>query len=82
MPGGPSNFEYLRRNTMNNKPPGYRRTEDMTDAEYIRTAVSELNESIAYLSKMVLQLQRSINSNNRSGEENSKSSEESPKTLH
>ena len=34
---------------------------EQTEAEYLISAVSELNQSIAYLSKMVLQLQRSIN---------------------
>ncbi len=33
----------------------------LKDAETMRIAVSELNQSIEYLSKMVLQLQRSIN---------------------
>lgn len=35
--------------------------DDLNEEEFIRTAVSELNESIAYLSQMVLHLQRSIN---------------------
>lgn len=60
-------------------------SEPMTEAEYLRSAVTELNQSIAYLSKMVLQLQRSINTNKaqpRAQQANQSSKKEPPVTIH
>lgn len=51
---------------------------DHNEADELRVAVRELNQSIAYLSKMVLQLQRSMN--NRDGGDASR--QEKPETLH
>jgi hypothetical protein len=51
---------------------------DHNEADELRVAVRELNQSIAYLSKMVLQLQRSMT--NRDGGDTSR--QEKPDTLH
>lgn len=51
---------------------------DHNEADELRVAVRELNQSIAYLSKMVLQLQRSMN--NRDGADTAR--QEKPETLH
>lgn len=51
---------------------------DHNEADELRVAVRELNQSIAYLSKMVLQLQRSMN--NRDGGDTTR--QEKPETLH
>jgi hypothetical protein len=51
---------------------------DHNEADELRVAVRELNQSIAYLSKMVLQLQRSMTS--RDGGEPPR--QEKPETLH
>ncbi len=57
-------------------------SEPLTDAEYLRTAVSELNESIAYLSQMVLQLQRSINEQKKVNKKPAPTKKEPPATIH
>lgn len=46
------------------------------EADELRVAVKELNQSIAYLSKMVLQLQRSM------GKLDAPSQQEKPDTIH
>lgn|GEM_PF-2299253 len=51
---------------------------DHKEADELRVAVQELNQSIAYLSKMVLQLQRSMT--NRDGGDTSR--RDKPETLH
>jgi hypothetical protein len=51
---------------------------DLNDADELRVAVKQLNESVAYLSKMVLQLQRSVGSKS----ELSSPSREKPDTIH
>jgi hypothetical protein len=51
---------------------------DRKEADELRVAVQELNQSIAYLSKMVLQLQRSMT--NRDGSNTTRV--EKPETLH
>lgn len=51
---------------------------DHNEADELRVAVRELNQSIAYLSKMVLQLQRSMN-NKHVGET---TQTDKPETLH
>ena len=51
---------------------------DHNEADELRVAVRELNQSIAYLSKMVLQLQRSM-TNRHTGEV---PRQEKPETLH
>jgi hypothetical protein len=51
---------------------------DHNEADELRVAVRELNQSIAYLSKMVLQLQRSMT--NRDTSEVPRL--EKPETLH
>lgn len=59
---------------------------DLSETEYLRLAVDELNQSIAYLSKMVLQLQRSVNAQ-KPGQQKTQSSEkpqpkDPPVTVH
>lgn len=51
---------------------------DHNEADELRVAVRELNQSIAYLSKMVLQLQRSMT--NRDSSDLPR--QEKPETLH
>ncbi len=51
---------------------------DRDEADELRVAVRELNQSIAYLSKMVVQLQRSMN-HKQVGED---ALTEKPETLH
>lgn len=51
---------------------------DHNEADELRVAVRELNQSIAYLSKMVLQLQRSM-TNRDTGDA---PRQEKPETLH
>lgn len=53
-------------------------TPAVQDADDLRLAVKELNQSIAYLSKMILQLQRSMN--DKPGKP--KSPQEKPGTIH
>lgn len=51
---------------------------DRSEADELRVAVRELNQSIAYLSRMVLQLQRSMGNKT----ENTLSLQEKPETIH
>lgn len=51
---------------------------DLSDADDLRLAVRELNQSIAYLSKMILQLQRSMNEK----PQKPAVTEEKPGTIH
>lgn len=53
-------------------------TPAVQDADDLRLAVRELNQSIAYLSKMILQLQRSMN--DKPGKPTSP--QEKPGTIH
>lgn len=50
---------------------------DHAEADDLRVAVRELNQSIAYLSKMILQLQRSMG-----GKPNNPPVQEKPETIH
>jgi hypothetical protein len=51
---------------------------DRTDADDLRLAMRELNQSIAYLSKMILQLQRSMNNKVSA----SPAAQDKPETIH
>lgn len=51
---------------------------DRAEADDLRVAVRELNQSIAYLSKMILQLQRSMNNKMDSPS----AAQEKPETIH
>lgn len=51
---------------------------DHTEADDLRIAVRELNQSIAYLSKMILQLQRSMGGKPTSPP----APQEKPETIH
>jgi hypothetical protein len=57
--------------THNSLPPEH------AEAEDLRVAVRELNQSIAYLSKMILQLQRSMG-----GKPDNPPTKEKPDTIH
>lgn len=50
---------------------------DRSEADDLRVAVRELNQSIAYLSKMILQLQRSMGS-----KPDNPPATEKPETIH
>lgn len=51
---------------------------DRAEADDLRVAVRELNQSIAYLSKMILQLQRSMNTK----VDAATTHQEKPETIH
>lgn len=56
--------------------------EDITDAEYVKLALSEINQSIAYLSKMLVELQKTVNSSKAKKNRAETSQEDSCPTIH